>query len=117
MAFLIGILVITIVLLPIIAEWIIFTKAGRHGWATLIPIYSTIVSLQVAKMSPWNILWYIAFFLPVFPAISTIMRSKIATNFGKGDAFALGLIFLPFIFYPILAFGSAEYQFDEEDYE
>ena len=31
--------------------------------------------------------------------------------------FGAGLIFFPFIFLPILAFGEAEYQFEEEDYE
>jgi len=33
-----------------------------------------------------------------------------AKNFGKGVGFALGLIFLGFIFFPILAWGSAQYQ-------
>jgi hypothetical protein len=30
--------------------------------------------------------------------------------FGKGVGFAIGMIFLPFIFWPILAFGSSQYQ-------
>jgi len=33
-----------------------------------------------------------------------------AKAFGKGTGFAIGMIFLPFIFYAILAFDSSEYQ-------
>ena len=34
----------------------------------------------------------------------------IANSFGKGTGFALGLIFIPIIFYPLLGFGDAQYQ-------
>ena len=33
----------------------------------------------------------------------------VATNFGKGAGFAVGLFFLGIIFYPILGFGDAVY--------
>jgi membrane-bound metal-dependent hydrolase YbcI (DUF457 family) len=33
------------------------------------------------------------------------------TAFGHGRGFTAGLIFLPFIFYPILAFGASQYQY------
>lgn len=46
--------------------------------------------------------------------MNIIVSIRIANAFGKGAGFAVGLIFLPFIFFPILAFGDAEYQFDEE---
>jgi len=41
--------------------------------------------------------------------IGVIGTGGIARRFGKGGLFAVGLIFLPFVFYPILAFGSASY--------
>ncbi len=34
----------------------------------------------------------------------------LAANFGKGIVFVVGLILLPIVFYPIRAFGSAQYQ-------
>jgi hypothetical protein len=34
----------------------------------------------------------------------------LAKSFGKGALFTLGLVFLPFIFFPVLAFGDAEYK-------
>ncbi|MEI6647847.1 MAG: DUF5684 domain-containing protein [bacterium] len=42
--------------------------------------------------------------------IAILAAIGLANKFGKGGGFAAGLIFLPFIFYPILAFGAAEYQ-------
>jgi hypothetical protein len=33
----------------------------------------------------------------------------VATSFGKDTGFGIGLIFLGFIFYPILGFGDAKY--------
>jgi hypothetical protein len=34
----------------------------------------------------------------------------VARKFVKSDGFGLGLAFLPFIFYPMLGFGDAQYQ-------
>jgi len=36
------------------------------------------------------------------------VTNLLAKSFGKDEGFTLGLIFLPFIFYPILGFGNAE---------
>ena len=42
--------------------------------------------------------------------ILIILCIDIAKSFGKGVGFALGLALLGFIFWPILGFGSAQYQ-------
>ena len=101
-------LYIAIILLLIIAQWKIFTKAGKPGWAILIPIYNFIVVWQISKQPVWVL---ILCFVPFVGFIGGIMLAVgIANSFGKGIGFALGLIFLPFIFYPLLAFGDAQYQ-------
>ena len=41
---------------------------------------------------------------------SVIMMGDLANAFGKGGGFAAGVILLGFIFFPILAFGSSQYQ-------
>ncbi|MFR9523930.1 MAG: DUF5684 domain-containing protein [Rikenellaceae bacterium] len=100
-------LAIIIALLPIIALWVIFTKAGRPGWAAIIPIYNIITMLRVAGKPGW---WFFLFLIPVVNLIFMIMMlNGISKNFGKGTGFTVGLFFLPFIFYLILAFGSAKY--------
>jgi hypothetical protein len=88
--------------------WKVFTKAGQPGWAAIIPIYNVIVLLQVAGRPIWWIILYLIPFVNIVIAI--IVNIDIAKRFGKGVGFAIGLVFLPFIFYPILGFGDAQYQ-------
>jgi hypothetical protein len=89
-------------LVMIAALWKLFTKAGEPGWAALVPIYNIIVLLKISSMPWWWVLLYcIAQFIVPF---------KLAANFGKGTGFAVGLLLLPFIFVPMLAFGSAVYR-------
>ena len=38
-----------------------------------------------------------------------LLTLALAKSFGKGTGFALGMIFFPFVFYPILGFGDATY--------
>jgi len=96
-----------IFILIIVSMWIIFKKAGKPGWAAIIPIYNTIIMLQIAKKPIW---WIILYFIPfVNIVISIIVIYNMALAFGKGGGFTLGLILLPFIFYPILAFGKSAY--------
>jgi hypothetical protein len=88
--------------------WRIFEKAGKPGWAAIIPIYNAIVILQIAGKPVW---WFFLYLIPLVNVVIAIMVTvAFARNFGKGGWFAVGLIFLGFIFYPILAFGSAQYQ-------
>lgn len=103
----IGIISLVFMILQIVAKWKIFSKAGEHGWAALIPFYSTYVLYKIT----WeNGLFFLLSYIPCLNIIVTIMTNmKLAAVFGKGDAFTLGLSLLGFIFYPILAFDSSEY--------
>ncbi|MBN2357705.1 signal peptidase I [candidate division KSB1 bacterium] len=87
--------------------WKIFVKAGKPGWAVIIPFYNIYVLLEIVGRPGW---WLILFLIPfVNIIIGIIIYVDLAKAFGKGTGFALGLIFLGFIFFPILAFGSAKY--------
>ena len=98
-------LVITIAILAGI--WKTFTKAGQPGWASLIPIYNMYILLCMAQRPAW---WLILLFIPVVNIIISIMiYMDIAAKFGKGTGFAIGLLLLPFIFFPILGFSDAQY--------
>ena len=91
----------------IVSSWLVFTKAGRPGWASIIPIYNTYTLLKVASKPGWLL---IGLFVPLVDLIIWILiYNGLAKNFGRGVGFTVGLIFLPFIFLPILALGSAEY--------
>jgi hypothetical protein len=102
-----GILLIVylaIIVLWIACYWKLFDKAGEPGWAAIIPIYNYIVLLKIIRR-PW---WWILLLWTVI--IPIMMMIDLAKAFGKGTGFAIGLIFLPIIFIPILAFGDSQYQ-------
>ena len=95
-------------LLVLIAMWKVFTKAGKHGWAVLIPIYNLWVEFEIIcgrgtamfrlLIPIYNIYW-------AFKAMINLAHA-----YGKSTGFGIGLIFLAPIFWCILGFGSAEYQ-------
>ncbi len=94
-------------ILTIAGMWKVFSKGGQPGWAVLIPIYNFYVLLKVAGKPGW---WLILMLIPLVGFVIWIMAmAALAGRFGKGGGFAVGLIFLPYIFYPILGFGSAQY--------
>jgi hypothetical protein len=103
-----SILWLAIAILMSAALWKVFTKAGEPGWAAIVPIYNFFVLLKIAGKPWW---WLLLTLIPfVIFIIVIIMSIDVAKNFGKGTGFGLGLLFLPFIFYPILAWGDARYQ-------
>lgn len=90
----------------------IFVKAGQPGWAAIVPIYNVIVLLQIVRKPLW---WIVIFFIPFANIIAAIIiYDALAKSFGKGTGFTVGLILLGFIFLPILAFGDAEYVYNED---
>jgi len=104
---LITIIWLAFTILIIVAMWKVFVKADRPGWAALIPFYNTYVFLKIAGKPGWWLIW---FFIPLVNLIVGIIATvAFAHNFGKGAGFAIGVIFLPIIFIPILAFGEAQY--------
>jgi hypothetical protein len=99
---------LAIAVLLIAAMWKVFVKAGKPGWAALIPIYNVIVLLEIAGKPLW---WFILLLIPFVNIIVLIIVAlAVARNFGKGTGFGLGLALLSPIFYPILAWGDAQYQ-------
>jgi hypothetical protein len=92
--------------LIIMSMWKIFTKAGEEGWASIIPVYSSIVFLKVIGKPMW---WLALILIPFVNIIGMFVwmisgSHALSKSFGKDVGFTLGLIFLPIIFYPILAF-------------
>jgi len=94
--------------LLIISLWIVYQKANKPGWAVIIPIYNLLVFLEIVKKPWW---WLFLMMIPVVNIIIAILIThQLSLSFGKSAGFTIGLLFLPFIFYPILAFGDAKYQ-------
>lgn len=119
LGFFLFLILLGICIFTIASFWVLFKKAGRPGWAAIVPIYNNIVLLQTAKMSPWLIFVYFLALIPIVGAIvvfvfNIVVMINLARAFDKTGGFAVGLIFLPFIFIPILAFGSSQYNAEFE---
>lgn len=101
------IIYLALIVLIIASLWKLFSKADEPGWAAIVPIYSGIVFLRIAGKPWW---WIFLLMIPLVGLIFAIIATiDFAKAYNKGTGFALGLIFLGFIFYPIMAFGSATY--------
>ena len=102
------ILYVAIILLVIVSLWIMVRKAGRPGVSQIIPIWNYIELVRISGKPLW---WVILIMLiPIVNLVLLIIvLNGIAKAFGKDAGFTVGMIFLPFIFFPILAFGKATY--------
>jgi len=101
------ILEFALLVLLLAGMWKVFQKAGKPGWAAIIPIYNIIVLLEITGKPLW---WIVLYIIPVVNfVVASLVCIELAKRFGKGVGFGLGLGFLPFIFYPILGFGDATY--------
>jgi hypothetical protein len=96
---------LVVVVAMVAGMWKVFEKAGEPGWAALVPIYNIIELVKISGKEMW---WVIVFFV-CGPIAAIVISLEIAKKFGQGMGFGLGLAFLPFIFYPMLGFGSAQY--------
>ena len=92
----------------LVCMWIIFRKAGKPGWAAIVPFYNLYVLFDITWGSGMRFLLMLIPFYNIILGIQTQIR--LAKAFGKGGGFAAGLIFLPYVFMPLLAFGKGTYQ-------
>lgn len=91
----------------IVGMWKTFEKAGKPGWAAIIPIYNFIVLLEIVGKPLW---WIILMLIPIVNLVIAIMLChQLSLSFGQGIGMTLLLIFLPFIGWPMLGFGDARY--------
>lgn len=98
---------LAIIVLMIASMWTIFSKAGKPGWASIVPIYNTIVLLEIVGKPLW---WLLLMLIPIVNiVILIIVYHNLSLSFGKDGGFTVGLILLSIIFLPILAFGDAKY--------
>lgn len=98
---------IALLILAIVSLWKVFSKAGQPGWAAIIPIFNAYILLKTAGKPGW---WLLLFLIPLVNlVIGILVVLALAERFGKGAGFGVGLLLLPIVFLPMLAFGSATY--------
>lgn len=91
----------------LVAMWKVYAKAGKPGWACLVPFYNTYCLFEIAFGNGWL---FLLTFVPCVNFVFLIMLYfKLAKAFGQGVGFGFGLLFLSPIFFAVLAFGKAQY--------
>lgn len=108
------IIAIAAAILTVIGQWKVFKKAGVEGYISLIPIYNLIKEMRLGGLP---IYWFFLIYCAVIPLIGWIgplvlafwKNINLAKSFGKGAGTGVLLTFFPFVMYPILGFGKAEY--------
>ena len=91
-------------ILKIVSLWKIFKKAGKPGWASIVPIYNIYIMCEIAEKEWWYILLLCVPFVNIYVMI--VLYNGMAKKFGKGGGFVAGMILLPVVFFPMLAFGK-----------
>ena len=115
------IVVIAIYVVTVIGLWKMYVKAGRPGWAAIIPVYNWWVWVEMIGRPRW---WFWALvasvllsWIPIVGIILSLLMFVLyllgcldmAKAFGRGSGTGIGLWLVPFVFAPILGFGDAQY--------
>ena len=88
------------------SAWRIFEKSGEDGWKAIVPVENLIVGLRIAGKPRW---WVLFLFVPLVNLFFWIFAVLgLARRFNKSDLFGIGMLAMPYLFFPILAFGKSE---------
>ena len=98
---------IVLAVVLVVSMWKIFAKAGKPGWASIVPFYNLYVLYEISWGKGIYFLLLLVPFVNAFIGILTVY--KLGQNFGKSTGFIIGMILLPIIFMPLLAFGDSAF--------
>lgn len=100
--FLVGVMV-TVAL--IIAEWILFERAGQAGWKSLIPFYDSFIIHKIAFGEDAKWFW----FLFIIPGYGIYVRYAFTKSYGYSVGASVASIFFPAIVTVVMAFQDRPY--------
>lgn len=96
---------LVIFILVIAGLWKLFVKAGRPGWASIIPIYNVIVMQDIVGREGWKIVLLLIPFVNIYFGITLyISFAKAYGKYGIGNY--LAILFLGIIFIPLWGFSD-----------
>lgn len=110
-----------------IGLWGIFSKAGEKEWKAMVPIYNQITLLKICKLSPWFVILYLDYLIPLigfilgrdvtwafiivsvgFICYRFLISIRLGDAYKKGDAFPFFMAIFPSILYPVLGCSKNE---------
>ena len=98
-------------ILQIVAMWKLFNKAGKPGWASIVPVYNIIVLFEIIGYKWYYIFLFLLGCVPIVGQLAFVLFSihynvKLSKAFGKDIGYGIGLAFLPVVFMLIFAFSK-----------
>lgn len=100
-----GLVYLAIIVLVFAGMWKLFEKAGKPGWAAIIPIYNIIVMHEIVGRDLWKIILLLIPLVNIYFILTLYV--SLAKSYGKtGIGNYLAVIFLGFIFIPMWGFAS-----------
>lgn len=100
---------LAIIVLYIAGFWKMFEKAGKPGWAAIIPVYNMIIIAEIVGKPIW---WgIVAALVPCVNIVFTIwLMNLLMKSFGKEvPLWTILTIFFGFVTIPVIGFGSDKY--------
>ncbi len=83
----------------------LFAKAHKPSWAAIVPIYNTMVQLEIAGRPTWWLL--LLLFVPFLNLwVSIVLMLDFAKSYGKSTNYGIFMAILPVVAFPMLAFSK-----------
>jgi hypothetical protein len=92
----------------LVGWWKMFVKAGEPGWAAIVPIYNVMIMAKISGREPTEGLMCL---IPIYGIyVMYLIDVDVARAFGKEQGFAILMLLVPFVAFPMLGFGDARYR-------
>src|SRR5690606_20804871 len=102
-----GLVYVAVIVVTIIGLWKMFEKAGKPGWAAIVPIYNGIVMAEIVGKPAW---WGVLLIVPCVGIVFGIwLLNLFMKSFGKDTLFTILALLFPFVIFPMLGFGDDKY--------
>ena len=87
-ALIIMIIAFAVGILQIVAMWKLFNKAGKPGWASIVPVYNIIVLFEIIGYKWYYIFLFLLGWVPIVGQLALVLFSihynvKLSKAFGK----------------------------------
>jgi hypothetical protein len=118
------VLILAVYVVTAAGLWKMYAKTGRPGWPAIVPLYNWWVWVDIIGRPRWWF-WVVlgAALLSWIPLVGIVLSIAafvlyllacldMAKCFGRSAGTGIGLWLVPFVFAPMLGFGSAEFEGD-----
>jgi hypothetical protein len=91
-----------------ILTFFIFKSKGVNPWLSFIPIYNCYLLCKILDIRFPHLMDYIFLNVFVTPILMIIITLKLTDYFKMNSIYSVGLMFLPFVFFPMISFINKE---------